>query len=470
LSGSVSEQQGSGRARLLPWIVQALAVGLFALVILGITLSLRRTLQEQMIARESEALNAVITLKLLEGENETAVTEAQTAMDLLDYVLETSRLSDVLGVRVYTPEGRAEIAFPGTLPEVTLPAEHLPALRRFQVVERYNPRATVASINAAAEGPDETTPVLHVWLPMRSPGRTEMLGIGEFILDAHALQLKLGRMDGYLLRHGLGIFALGAAVLVIGLHFAFSRLQSANSRLEEQTRKLQKAYEELTLNAKTSALGAVTAHLIHELKNPLSGLHSFVSSTPKSGDTEIWENAADSTRRMQGMIQEIVRILQEENSPASYDLTPEEIVRMVARKSAPSLREKGMRIEEIVTGEAQLPNRVANLVSLILQNLVDNAIQASPSGTTVTLFAAPKDGGICFQVRDQGPGIREDAQKTLFAPGRSSKSGGTGLGLAISKQLADKLEAELTLQNTSSDGSTFQLCVPARALAPNPAS
>jgi signal transduction histidine kinase len=221
------------------------------------------------------------------------------------------------------------------------------------------------------------------------------------------------------------------------------------------------------LAAKTSALGAVTAHLIHGLKNPLAGLESFVSTRPPTSKQETdWEQAVATTRRMQAMINQVVGVLREDQSSAAYDVTLGELEQMVRCRIQPLASERGVGFTALIRAEGALPNRVANLLALILINLVENAVQATPRGKSVTLTAAQRDGKRIFEVRDEGSGFPGDVP--LFQPCRSTKEGGTGIGLALCKQLANHLAAELRLAGSTTGGCVFELSLPPLAEVSKP--
>jgi two-component system sensor histidine kinase FlrB len=108
---------------------------------------------------------------------------------------------------------------------------------------------------------------------------------------------------------------------------------------------------------------------------------------------------------------------------------------------------------------------------LILVNLLENAIEATPVGGAVALSAGRAAERLQFWVRDSGPGYPEHLRGQLFLPCQSTRDGGSGIGLAISKQIADHLGATLELAETSAAGCVFILALPVSAcVGPEPKS
>ncbi|AJC22434.1 ATP-binding protein [Pandoraea pulmonicola] len=100
----------------------------------------------------------------------------------------------------------------------------------------------------------------------------------------------------------------------------------------------------------------------------------------------------------------------------------------------------------------------------IVGNLVDNALKYGDDAR-VTVSQAP--GGIEVIVCDGGPGIPDDMLEAVFAPfvrleaSRNRHTGGTGLGLAIARQLAQAMDATLTLRNRDAGGLEARLTLKA---------
>lgn len=102
----------------------------------------------------------------------------------------------------------------------------------------------------------------------------------------------------------------------------------------------------------------------------------------------------------------------------------------------------------------------------VLENLVHNAIEASPAGAAVALDARAEGEGITLSVVDDGPGLGATAAK-LFEPGFTTKAQGSGLGLVFSRSLAEQLGGTLTLATRPEGGCVARVAVP-RALPAGP--
>ena len=96
-------------------------------------------------------------------------------------------------------------------------------------------------------------------------------------------------------------------------------------------------------------------------------------------------------------------------------------------------------------------------------NLIDNAIKYTPDGGEIAVSLKSKDGGVCFEVSDNGIGIPAEHQAHVFErfyrvdKSRSRATGGTGLGLAIVKHVAQIHKAQLVLTSSEEIGTTIQL-------------
>jgi two-component system OmpR family sensor kinase len=91
-------------------------------------------------------------------------------------------------------------------------------------------------------------------------------------------------------------------------------------------------------------------------------------------------------------------------------------------------------------------------LSIMLANLVDNAIRYTPAGGTVDVVLRRADGSIAFDVRDTGPGIPADELARVFDRfyrGSGTQAQGSGLGLAIAQHIARRHQVVLTVANNT---------------------
>lgn len=104
-------------------------------------------------------------------------------------------------------------------------------------------------------------------------------------------------------------------------------------------------------------------------------------------------------------------------------------------------------------------------VSVIINNLVSNAIRYSNPGTThpfVKITVVADNESACIKVEDNGLGIKEEHQEKIFDMfyRASELSNGSGLGLYIVKEAVGKLQGDVQLQSELEEGSTFEITIP----------
>lgn len=113
-------------------------------------------------------------------------------------------------------------------------------------------------------------------------------------------------------------------------------------------------------------------------------------------------------------------------------------------------------------------------MEVVLGNIIENALQHSPSGQTVEIEVARTEKAVEVRVRDHGPGIAEDMHEQIFERfyrvdrARTRKAGGTGLGLSIARNAARAMGGEVFVESQPGKGSTFTFALSA-SMNPVPA-
>jgi signal transduction histidine kinase len=463
--------------KLIPRTRRAFALGLLlALGVLAATIGcglvyVRGLVREQIIQRDAEALHATTLMEQLDAaalNGKEVRTDEQIGFDA---AILASRLKGVMGIRFFDTNGVFADSFPATILPLPLGGRALHSVQTMKPHSRFRPETPLSAVfiylPQFATGNVARVPTLEVTVPLHRRKAERLAGAAQFILEGQSIAAEYARLDVRLWRIGLATFTCAGILLGAMLWPAFRRVEKLHQDLALRTERLQRANEELALAARASAVGAISAHLMHGLKNPLASLAQFVSQhhngDPKQTEAEDWEDALTASRRMQSLVEQTLEVLGDARGEPAYELSVFELVADVKKRVAPTAARRGVKLDFAAAGTCMLSSRTANLAMLVLLNLLENGIQATPPGGTVSLSVARGAGRLQFVVRDGGPGFPAHLCEQIFLPCKSTRDGGSGIGLAISKQIAAHLGAELTLTESSVAGCIFTLALPVSA-------
>ncbi len=282
---------------------------------------------------------------------------------------------------------------------------------------------------------------------------------------------------------GLAVFHL--AVLPIGILVEDRKRdrRTLESRVEERTRDLAAAMEELSA-AKQAAEAAAQAKanflatMSHEIRTPLNAVIGTAEMLEAGGVSADQRGSIDTIRtsseHLLSVINDILDYSKAEAGQLQLVLAPVDLAATAAEAivlGEPGIGRKPVRIRPDVAGAAVIrsdPHRIRQ----VLLNYLSNAIKFTAQGDIVVGAATrPRDDGLLdvhLWVRDSGIGIEPARQADLFkpfsqiAPAATRASGGTGLGLAIVKRILDALGGTVDVESAAGQGSTFH----ARFVAP----
>lgn len=444
--------------------VLALTVIVFGAAVAVVTLQVRAGLREQIVRREAGWLEAIASMQLAQQAESSGGEPIESVPGALFVaVLKTQKLAGVSGLRVYDAQGRLSDTW--MLPRADESArpdlwKHLVA---GEVIGRLHTRLTPdQSAEFLLASPAEA--MMEAWVPLRRDASSNLIGAAQFWRNGTELAEELGRHDRRIWAQAAIAWLVGSTVIATVLGWALRRLNDANRELRARSEDLQRANRELVLAAKTSALGTVTAHLMHELKNPLAGLEYIVAGQAEPGTRSEFgaggelAAATELTRRLRTMVNDVVGVLRDEQTGAEFELTCADITEVVAAKVQAEAARRGVKVDVMATANVSISGRRGNLVTLVLRNLLQNALEATPREGVVTLSASGRDdGGAEFLVEDGGGGLPDSVRARLFQPCSSTKPGGSGLGLALGHQLAQQAGGRLELVRTGAEGTSFRL-------------
>lgn len=211
-------------------------------------------------------------------------------------------------------------------------------------------------------------------------------------------------------------------------------------------------------------------HMTHEMKSPLAAIRGAAEllgehDLPPAERQRFAGNVQAQSERLQALIDKLLRLAQLEQLRQLESRSPFPLATLFAdidAALAPLAERRGVALS-FSSADARLTvNGDRFLLELALSNLVQNAVDFSPSGSTVEITAAAEGGYVALRVRDHGTGIPEYAQARLFErffslprPNGTPKS--TGLGLPLVREIATLHGGDVTLDNALAGGAIATL-------------
>jgi signal transduction histidine kinase len=198
----------------------------------------------------------------------------------------------------------------------------------------------------------------------------------------------------------------------------------------------------------------------HQLRTPLTALRLRLERLAEEvgDDPRLAESVGESlaeTDRLRRMIEGLLALSRADDAAAAVvtaDLAA--VLRERAEYWKPLADERGVTIDVEVPAVATV-SVVAGGLEQIVDNLVDNALEVSPEGSTVRLAAVPVGRVVELHVSDEGPGLSEPERDQAFERfwrGDDAAPGGSGLGLAIVQQLVAAGNGQAELRASPSGG------------------
>ncbi len=250
------------------------------------------------------------------------------------------------------------------------------------------------------------------------------------------------------------------------LRILIKYLRNANRRQAQMNTALQEADE-----MKTEILRIVS----HDLKNPLIGIQGLSRRISEKGsqlpDQDLKSFGGTILRAADKMFHLIENLLDADKyenglgmlSKTEFNVAV--VVENIIQKHKHHARDKDLTIHK----PTQNPVTICSdreFTEQIFDNLISNAIKYTPNGRNIYINLLEEDEDILFQVKDEGPGIREEEREMLFKKFSRLSSVATanehssGLGLYIVKKLVEALNGDVWCESSTSSGAKFVVRLP----------
>ena len=208
------------------------------------------------------------------------------------------------------------------------------------------------------------------------------------------------------------------------------------------------------------------ANVSHELKTPLAVMGNYATMLQQPRITEEEKNEyakaiSEAARKLAQLITNILKLNKLENQqifpqPQEFDLGEQLCESLLQFEDA--WEAKNLEIETDIEDDVRIKSD-PELLSLVWNNLISNAVKFTPDGGTIGVSLKTADHAVIVQVRDTGCGMKPETGIHIFEKfyqgDTSHATQGNGLGLALVKRVVDILNGEIGVQSAYGEGSTF---------------
>ena len=230
----------------------------------------------------------------------------------------------------------------------------------------------------------------------------------------------------------------------------------------------------LLLRNKMSSLGRIASGMAHEIRNPMTGITSYLYTLEQLCDREtllpkdiaLMAEIVDQLKLASHKVDSVIKRVLDFAKPTPPQMVPFELNRRldnVCQLNAVTLRKAGIKVTTRLTPSLPQCYGDVGLLEQVFLNLVQNAAQAvkkSPAAKWIEIGSYVLANWVCAYVADSGSGVPEELKEKIFDPFFTTKSDGSGIGLSIAQRIITDHNGKLTLDNGPLGGARFTVCLP----------
>jgi two-component system sensor histidine kinase HydH len=267
----------------------------------------------------------------------------------------------------------------------------------------------------------------------------------------------------------------GASGTARTLSISLSRTKTAGGSTESQTAVIKDLTEarrlerEVQRKEKLTAMGELASGVAHEIRNPLNAISMIAQRydrefAPRKGLKEyrkLTHVLKKESTRVNGIIQQFLTFAR----PPKLNLTKvraADFTSYIATLFKSQAKKKGVRFKSRCEADESISLDHGQMTQALL-NILQNALDATKRGDTISLRTYRKEKNLIFEIADSGSGIPAEIIDHIFDHSFTTKARGSGMGLAITQQIVAQHRGNIEVKSAPSKGTIFIVSIPLQA-------
>jgi len=226
----------------------------------------------------------------------------------------------------------------------------------------------------------------------------------------------------------------------------------------------------LRIEDKMGSLGRVAAGIAHEIRNPLTGINSYLY-TLKNLSEEYQDNgiSKDIIKEIQSAsnkIESVIKRVMDFSKPGHPKFTQinlNEPIQEAVSLSMVTLQKNDITVSLNLSDDLPSCTADPHMVEQVILNLINNAVQAMSSADSLKeleINSSADDKSIIITISDSGPGISEEIRDKIFDPFYTTKTDGSGIGLSLCRRIITDHKGLIRIESNRWNGANFIIELP----------
>lgn len=271
------------------------------------------------------------------------------------------------------------------------------------------------------------------------------LVVGDEVLGIVELLDKVDRAD-------YNVWDLRMLTLIAGQASRAIRIARSKQEVDEQNR--------------LAAIGQMMAGVLHDLKTPMTIISGYAQLMAQMDDAGQREQYVDQILQqfdlLNGMTREVLAFARGESTILVRRVYLHVFLAQVKEQLSHAFKGSGVTIEIDPQFDGAAHFDQGAMLRLI-HNITRNAVAAMGTDGVFRMISRVDEGMLCFDLKDNGPGIPAELEGRLFDLFATASAGGSGLGLAICKKIVEDHGGTIDYESVTGEGTTFYVRLPLEA-------